>query len=60
MNKHCPFCGSTQLSTDWDGHRWLHIACNACEAHGPAVRVFDCKLEDAEKRAFAEWNWRVQ
>ena len=42
--KPCPFCGGTQLSPDWDGYRWMHIACNACEAHGPAVRVFDCKL----------------
>ena len=58
--KPCPFCGGTQLSPDWDGYRWMHIACNACEAHGPTVRVFNCELEDAEALAFVEWSGRVQ
>ena len=58
-NKPCPFCGGTQLSADWDGSRWMHVTCNACDARSPSVRVLNCELDDAEKRAFVEWNRRA-
>lgn len=61
--KPCPFCGekNQQGRRFIDGSGWYHtIRCGSCGAEGPKIKeTLSTCLEEAEKRADEEWEFRV-
>jgi Lar family restriction alleviation protein len=67
----CPFCGSTEVSTDDDslttcGETYVYAECGGCHTQGPAITLSQLADEpcaetydEAIAKAIAAWNQRA-